>query len=577
MSKVKHCPKGKVYSIKTRSCERAGAPGTCANKQKYQPSKWVDSHSVPALFPEYLDVAINHTANDELFCSIDAIQKAGCQTPTNCSYRVPDFPLPDVWTENIRCGSYVRCTTNPAGGGKTGRAQFVKCMNREEYSSETGECEVPSVGGTCTANKQRRSLSERVWDHSLKIVTKPPKDVRSVDIQEGGDENFCSIDVVRKAGYQDPTNCSCPFPVDLSSDGHHETENFSANLICHSYVLCTAKAGGDGKTGRFELKFCDAGKEFSNKTIGCELAGAAGTCSEERIKMRSLIDQVKVPVSAESTSTPNHEIPDGFKCYERYSDAKCTRGNFGRHPNPKDRHSYLECGANPHVDVQDGSEESAPQIKHYPAGEEGEKPLEWNRMESKCDWAGAPGTCSGEANATEYGLKCPKLNITYEDLADERYVEFTVLHAHYKTSPTICNAVVNCFPYPTWAPAYRSPPVMFCAPGQFWDTEISVCENLAGNGNYSTCEVAKNFKCPRKISVREDCEEVLYAGGSGTWYRCTSSKGPEWNIVCAEYAGNYTAYEMRCPFDSVFDLKAGGKCMFPDARGISQRAVLALI
>jgi hypothetical protein len=190
---------------------------------------------------------------------------------------------------------------------------------------------------------------------------------------------YCGIDAIRTEGCQEPTNCSYPISAWNRPD-------------CTVYVSCSAKSGGDGMTGRFAMTYCSQGQEFSNITKSCGPAGTPGTCSEKN-QVHQLAVRAAVSEIGRANTTSDGGSAIGFKCCVEAKNGTCIEPlNRGLFTHPKDCQSYIECVP----DTEEGlaSKEGKALIKYCPPDEE-DRPSEWNRRTFKCDWAGAPGTCSG--------------------------------------------------------------------------------------------------------------------------------------------------------------------------------------
>jgi hypothetical protein len=321
---------------------------------------------------------------------------------------------------------------------------------------------------------------------------------------------------------------------------------------CDGFVQCTRNP--DPRLRQFGKPFisdCGIGREFSNQTLKCEQAGSPGTCSEKKT---------------------SREASVSFDCCGLRRNGTCVWMKAGKHGNPKDCNSYIECIADPAS--APGSEEGLPVIKHCPPGKGEQRSWEWNNIEGKCDWAGAPGTCSGTTRLSYYGITCPKWPPSFQDIANliELRDPFTW---YFNNLAGMCNAVVNCFPQDS----DTIPRLMFCQPGMSWNRQRRQCEPMVSPSHQQDtksevlgdkilkCEALrdKNFKCPEETSERNDCKHFNFDGNEG--FRCISAKGPEWYIACMRYeqGSNQTKpFEMRCPYNSVYDHNAG-YCKFPNA------------
>lgn len=79
--------------------------------------------------------------------------------------------------------------------------------------------------------------------------------------------------------------------------------------------------------------------------------------------------------------------------------------------------------------------------------------------------------------------------------------------------PGRCTQYAYCAPQSA-SRADEQPYIDYCMSGTYWDPNSKKCTPLPGNGRNSTCEVDKNFKCPRKMADREDCEKLADERGT---------------------------------------------------------------
>jgi len=521
------CPHGEQYSVSARMCKPAGSRGTCADA--------------------------NYTThrNNEEFCNVNAVREAGCQDVTNCTYGILGYKTGYLWD---KCSDYVQCKKKVRGYGKTGSAKITYCADYEEYSNQTQKCEYRGSPGTCSAEQDAAALSER--DERDALVSEPYLKSRNSWIGERPRtyKTFCSVDALRGRGCEDPRKtCTYAFP------------NYRLGILnsCGGVIQCVPSI--DGVNGTVHEHWCEVGKEFSNRTLQCEPAGSPGTCSEK--KSHSIA--ARGNTTAEDPEEP--EKPKGLItwysdgdisidfCKHRMEDGNC--GNIKEWPltNPKDCKSYIMATSSPARD------RLVPEYKQCDSGKE------WNKFRRRCDWAGAPGTCSGNTNPADYGFKCPKLPFTLEDIQNRTLIKIdpekpdTSFPYLFPNPAGICNAVVNCYPQDQFEPQWS---MMFCKPGEYWDRAKSGCWHLGSAEGQSMCKSLQNFTCPRKASSRDDCEAYNFSYGfnNGAGFRCTSAKGPEWYIACVQYEGGgkkTRPYELRCPFNSRFDLDSA-RCIFPN-------------
>ena len=251
-------------------------------------------------------------------------------------------------------------------------------------------------------------------------------------------------------------------------------------------------------------------------------------------------------------------------CRRRTKDGRCMGLNIETSfTNTKNCSTYMLCT------LDSTGKRTVPLFKQCSSGTGSQQSREeWNGPRQKCDFAGAPGTCSGKTNPADYGFTCPKMPFTFEDTRNKtpmtEFMEPAPPYPYLFPNPAgICNAVVNCYPQDPSEPQW---PMMFCKPGEYWNRETGRCDRLGWEDDRSTCKMPEKFTCPRKASARDDCEAYKFTN-SGEGFRCTSPKGPEWYIACVQYAGGgkkTKPYELRCPFNSVFDLDSA-RYKFPNA------------
>ncbi|KAE9367028.1 hypothetical protein N431DRAFT_82430 [Stipitochalara longipes BDJ] len=378
--RVKRCPQGQMFNPNTRECGPTNANGTCVqyNHEKrtthyerasnsrpvaaknFDPPKWLDlGKRASILAPVSAEDEKNVLAQLEpgSYCTIRDYERTGCKKPQDCVYPY----LSD-------CYSYIKCTPG-ADGNIT--AHWKWCPHGQEYSLSKRMCRRAGLGGTCSGKNYTQHLQ---------------------------DEEYCSINPTQEAGCQEPTNCTYQIGTNKGA--------------CDTYIQCKKKLYGDGRTGTAYFKWCDTSEEFSNQTLKCEPAGAPGICSEKKTNHLAMLTNTSVP--ANTTSAPNRDISDSFDCCSFRENGTCVSMKSGKNRNPKDCNSYIECVADPASGP--GSKEGLPLVKYCPQGKGEQKALEWNDFEEECSWAGAPGTCSGKTNSTDYGFTCPKLPFTFQDV-----------------------------------------------------------------------------------------------------------------------------------------------------------------